>query len=137
MIKFRDIFRHKENLYIHLIKTDDQMYVAKILDEQLTTSLQKEVDEKSKNPKNDIQYDTKYCFVILTTEDFQKQGAHYGVPALNINISFDIVNHLNEEDTELLKKEILQDVAIPDKLRKPFTELYGDESSDEKEDIDE
>ena len=123
MLSFGTIFRYQENYYVHLIETDDTIYAAKILDKEITKQLVRNRDLKSRDPRNRTSEKPVYCFVVLSTKDFAEQAAHYGVPAMAMGISIEVISVLNEEDIKVLKEEIMNDWAVAHILKKTLVDL--------------
>lgn len=108
---FGALFQYNDSKFIYLAETLKEVYVAKIIDDNITKQLEKIYLNKLKRGRTDIDHGMQFCFIKLTCEDFKDQGALYGhqpislvyrrffIPILSENISND--------DLKTLKKEIL------------------------------
>lgn len=129
MINFGDVFRYNnEECYVYLIQIDDIIYAAKILNKELTNEFVRLQNRKSRNPLNRTHEKSTFCFVILTTDEFSDQAAHYGSPQMPTDISDKMqkISTLNTEDIELLKKEIGEDIATYPILRETLLKILKD-----------
>lgn len=111
IFKFDD---DEDYVYLAYSASDNILYCAKILDLEISAHLAKKRDGDDKamrhNPKNDV----SYCFVILTTHDFEGRVAHFGITARNeVKIST-IYDKLNTKDWEGLRDAIMNSSAAPD-----------------------
>ena len=125
MINFGTIFRFKELYYIYLVQTDDVLYAAKILDKELTKQLVRSRDSKSRSSINKTHEKPLYCFVILHTNQFKDQAAHYGSPDMATDLDMEVISMLNEEDVKSLKNEISCDIAANKNLKKLVSEMLN------------
>mgnify|MGYP001579452016 FL=1 len=114
IIKFGDIFNHKECEYICLAVIDDRTYTARILDYDLTKDIERvsriasaggDRAARVKNLKSQL-----FCYVILSTEEFKNRAANYATGASS-NLTFDLRGSLNDEDRKNLKEAIIKDEA--------------------------
>lgn len=124
MLNFGSVFRYGENFYVYLMQTEDTIYAAKILHKELTEDLVRSRNIKSRNPKNKVSEKPMYCFVVLSTQEFKGQAAHYGNPGMSPNIPIEGYSELNEADLKILKHEISIDKAAQIILRKTIKELF-------------
>ena len=126
MINFGDVFRYNEELYVYLVQIDDITFAAKIISKEVTDAFVRLRDTKSKTPGNKTHERTSFCFVVLSSDEFRGQAAHYGRPQMPAEISekIQLVCTLNKEDIELLKSDIKEDVATFEILRKTISELF-------------
>jgi len=125
MLKFGDTFKYNGNDYVYLVKTDEILYAAEILDIQ-NTKLVNEMYEKQCRAGRKPEILSKsplYCLVMLSTELFRERAAHFyntgkNDPANNecSLADLDLVGHLNEIDLKEIKKEIM-DGPVPLELR--------------------
>ena len=120
MVNFGTIFRYNEEYYVYLIETDSILFAARIINKDITKQLIKRVN----NPAVKANGKPMYCFVVLSTNGFKEQAAHYGQPELSKNIYQDVVGELNEEDFNELKEEIKKDSASPIILRETFKKMF-------------
>lgn len=123
LARFGSIFKFKEEYYVYLGETPegDTLYAARILDIEKTNLLKKADEQMSKKPAHVIHDSLTLCFVILTTEDFHGCAAHLLRPDGNATPSSNVEytnKSLNEIDSKELKDTVLNDLAIPEKLKK-------------------
>lgn len=123
MLDFGSIFRYREDFYVYLVQADDLIYAAKILGKEITAQLVRHRDGRSRNPRSRTQDQPMYCFVVLSTERFKEQAAHYGDPAMDTEIRIEPITALDPEDCEALREEILKDDAANIGLRKILGEI--------------
>ncbi|MFH0779791.1 MAG: hypothetical protein V1928_02925 [Parcubacteria group bacterium] len=121
MVKFGDIFRYKEYIYIYLAAKDDgvTLYVSQIFSNREVIqdfiksrsglSVIKTIDPVKKNI-----LDLSHCFIILTTDGFESQMAHLAnSDKHNVNITeSESIGELCREDLNALKKEILDNIDV-------------------------
>jgi len=120
MINFGTIFRYNGQYFVYLIETEDVLFAARIIDKDKTKQLIKKVGSPSTKTDGKI----LYCFVVLSTNGFEDQAAHYGQPNLSKGIYCDVVGELNERDFNELKDEIKTDPASPIILRETISKLF-------------
>jgi hypothetical protein len=115
MIKFGDIFCIKEIEYVYLLQKSDVLYAARILGIEDTQKLEGIRNRQCKTRGGQAQSvslsNTNFCFVVLTTENFEGRGAHLGRPYTSTeherpDWAPETLRSLNEEDLERLKEEI-------------------------------
>ncbi len=117
MKTFGDIIKLDGKEYVFLASTDDVLYLARIPDIVLSQEFIKRRDQAfsigSKNMPAK-QQSKAWCFVELTTKDFEERIALYGYPDTNLTTEdlMDLIGTLSKEDKELLKQEITQDSAV-------------------------
>ena len=124
MLNFGSIFRYQETFYIYLLQTEDTIYAAKILDREITKELLRKREVESRNPRKETHWKPVYCFVVLSTDEFSKQAAHYGFPQMQSNIEIEAIGVINSRDLQELKNEIIKDSAVPPFLRDKIKELF-------------
>lgn len=126
MIKFGDIFRFRDQIYIYLTAKDDGVtyYGAKIIsDSSLINELLKKRESifalKNTSPERVAQYKFITCFILLTTDKFEDCLAHLAGPDRHGITEFEKLGELNEVDIKNLKQEILDnpDVLPPPVIR--------------------
>ena len=125
MLTFGSIFRYREDFYVYFLETEDICYAAKILDEEITRQLLTKRDNLWKNQRDKSQNQNVLCFVLLTTEKFERRAAHYGRPKVNIG-EYEELGKINEVDLDQLKKEVVKDTAVPMILRESITKMFPD-----------
>lgn len=110
LVKFGDVFRHREKEYVFLAETDDAVYAAKILSgdetekfEQLSARLETTPSVRKKS--------FAFSYVVLNTEDFRGRAAHLASTDDSEHqvTRFDVITALNQEDSSAIAKEILSD----------------------------
>lgn len=118
MIKFGDIFRYNEKIFVYLGQTEDITFAARILDGGQTRELLR-LNKISENRRisRPIDESTVFCFVILSTDGFNEQAVHLHESDYNTDIHPEFIIELNKEDVEKLKKEIEEKSAIPSALK--------------------
>ncbi len=116
-----DVFRYSESLYVYLAQVSDITYAAKIISKDMTSQLIRLSENRSRNPLNHTQDNTAYCVVVLSTEDFRDQGAHYGRPQMPEGVATQFISRLDPSDIESLKSKILEDQSTYEALRKALS----------------
>ena len=114
-IKFGDIFNYREKDYVFLVKTDDLIYAAQILDLDLSTQIQRKHSQVLRNGKEAIEarHNVLYCYVVLKTEEFKKRIAHFA-DATHDETSLiigPVIGVLDKCDLEEIRNEILDDYS--------------------------
>jgi hypothetical protein len=108
---FGHIFFHKGKPHIYLVQIGETLYTALIIDKESGEKLNKWHDKKVKMGGVIAQkaaVNTAYRLVLLKTEDFKDDWASLYSPEQSADsINLNIVNELNKEDKEELKKEIM------------------------------
>lgn len=126
MLNFGDVFRYRDSYYIYLLQTGENIFAAKICDHENTKNLKRLTDLRATRGNNRVDENPTFCFVVLTTDEFKNQAAHYGRPDMDTGISMEFICRLNDEDLGALKKEIKADNAANQFLRKTIQELFPD-----------
>lgn len=115
LVKFGDVFRYRETEYVFLAQTDEVVYAAKILDDEMTGKLQVMSDRLERAPTSARRKNPAYSFVILQTDDFKGRAAHFGrTDNSDHQVSrFEVISSLAKEDCTQIKNEILlEDSAV-------------------------
>ncbi|MCR4311060.1 MAG: hypothetical protein NUV54_00605 [Candidatus Taylorbacteria bacterium] len=111
---FGDIFRFREEFYVFLAASSEEIFAAKILDHENSRILESISKRSSDKPL--------YWYVILTTDEFKDRAAHLMKTQQDIGIEplLDWVGgSLNETDLKDLKSEIMKDGSpVPKGLKK-------------------
>ena len=112
MLTFGDVVRIKEEEYVYLAATDEIIYSAKILGHQETTKINNlYIKKQSSGALVDVRVANSplYCFVILTTREFEKRMAHFHQPGRDFQAELErlILGKLNEGDMKEIKQTIL------------------------------
>jgi hypothetical protein len=107
--RFGDIFLHQEDSYVFLAATQDAIYAAKILNEDLTKRVIELDNRRSACPDD---YRTSgsrlYCYTVLTTESYSGRAAIVDEgKGQRPSIDF-IGKSINTEDQKSLKDVILE-----------------------------
>lgn len=116
-LTFGNVFEFMEYKYIFLVSSLKYVYIAKILSDTETKSLEKMLENhlKKGNPIDDIPI---FWFVRLSTLDFKGQWAYLAKPYQDASYSkfFKKINTLkiDKKDLEALKKEILSKNTWPE-----------------------
>lgn len=107
MIKFGDVFRYREELYVFLAKTDDVVFAAQIIDEDKVASINSHMAKISSHDSRRFE-NILYCFVTLETDMFKGQGAHLNKAQGGSNeLNFDeLISNLEKVDLKKIKEEI-------------------------------
>lgn len=119
IIKFGDVFMHKEKEYIFLAKIDEILYTAEILNKEFSQNINRLYELKQKNPRNNCDI-ILYCFVILSTEEFKDRMVHFNKVARDEDsLAFNSIrqNILCEDDLKDIKQEITTSNHIPQELK--------------------
>ncbi|PIP64270.1 hypothetical protein COW57_03945 [Candidatus Roizmanbacteria bacterium CG17_big_fil_post_rev_8_21_14_2_50_39_7] len=107
---FGTIFKYDSCKFIYLLETFKVVYVAKILDDYTTKSLEKMYLKKVRKSEIEVQQGNQFCFIKLTCDDFKNQAAVYGhVPISTIYSKFFTPipsESISNEDLIALKNEI-------------------------------
>ena len=108
LVKFGDIFRHREREYVFLAETDDAVYAAKILDEDETKSFE-QISERLEATNSSRKRSVTFSYVILSTDGFRNRVAHLAsTDNTEHQVSrFDVITSLNSEDRKSIVGEIL------------------------------
>lgn len=112
MLNFGDTFRHREKEFVYLAQTADILYAALILNQEESEDLnrlQKRIKDGSKT--GTMLSNKLYCFVTLTTKEFESRAAHLGntqqdESTTNECVSLNPTGKLNSPDLKQIKKEI-------------------------------
>ncbi|MCH7758955.1 hypothetical protein IID20_01195 [Patescibacteria group bacterium] len=111
LIKFGDIFRHKEKEYVFLAKTENIIYAAQILDKVNTKKIHELYKLKSRNTIDAQKCEHKplFCYVLLSTEEFKERMTHLYKPEKDeSSIFFDKIGTvLNTKDLQDIKEQII------------------------------
>ena len=126
MINFGNIFKYQDDFYVYLVQTGDIIYAARIIDLEQTKALIKFRDRMAKNPTKMAPDKPLYCFVVLCTDDFANQAAHYGKPEMSKDIVINPISMLNQHDLKNLSQEIINDKAAAPLLKEVVGKIYGD-----------
>lgn len=124
-MNFGDIFLYNEENFVFLVREDDIIFAALILDKEQTQRLDRWRDREFKKSNSRADGQTEFCYVVLTTEAFKERAAHYGNPDKDVDISLDIYDKLDSEDVEKLKNEIIQDNAVMPALKMAVKKYFG------------
>lgn len=124
MFSFGKIFRYKDAYYIYLVQVSDVTYAAKILDLEITKQLLRKLDGLPKTRNDQTDNSPLFSFVILTTDDFCNQAAHYGGQGMLGELPCEIVGEINEDDRNTLIDVIVADTASPIALRNAIGEMF-------------
>lgn len=122
---FGDIFVHEGLEYVFLAATSDQIYVAKILDINLSKRVKTLYEASIRKNKEVKLRNLLYCFVVLTTEEVKGRmaslsktdGYRFEKEIRKVNLS------LNEKDFSALKDEILSSRGTPIVLKELISQL--------------
>ncbi len=119
---YGDIFEFSQKEYIFLAKTSEIIYAAQILNKEnsvrLDSLLQRRITQNTDEKL--IESNTLYCFVMLTTEEFNKRCAFLGNTGKD-DFSMSITKlsqSINERDQKAIKQEIMTSKAVPVELKK-------------------
>lgn len=116
-IKFGTAFRYREKDFVFLAKTENIVYAAQILDEELTHEVKK-MYERVEKRRRDAHQELLYCFVELRTEEFAERAAHFANTGKE---EFGFLpqpsKSLIYEDLVEIKREVL-DGPVPIELKK-------------------
>ena len=110
-MKFGDIFKYKEKDYVYLAHTQETLYSALILDDQMSEKLRKMVEvagfKKSSPAFSELINRPAYCFVELSTSEVKARLAHLGkADLLGGDCTVLLSGQLNKEDMRQIIKEI-------------------------------
>ena len=122
-LTFGDVVRLDGKDLIFLGLTTEIIYLAKMLDLEgsrqfvaVRDSVFKSTPKAAKASNNQL-----YCFIELETSEFKNRIAHYGIredkSEYILEDFLDKIGSLNSKDKSLLKKEILDDGALPEDLK--------------------
>lgn len=120
IIKFGDVFKYKEKEFVYLAKTDEILYVAEILNKEITSKINARYENIERNGKFAKYKDHPlYCFVMLTTKELKDRMAHFYKPGHNEgDLNFGgIFCSLNISDLRDIKSAILKG-PVPKELQK-------------------
>jgi|GEM_PF-1027103 len=108
IIKFGDIFRYREYEYVFLAQSNDTIFAAKIINNEIVNKIQ-ELSAKREASMSKLKRHALYSLVMLNTKDFEGKAVHfYGTdsPEHQSVTSFDIIGDLEKEDVLSIKAEI-------------------------------
>jgi len=110
LVKFGDVFRHREKEYVFLAQTVDVVYAALILDEIMTEKFQK-ISDIQETKLTTRRKTAAFSFVILRSEAFKGRAAHLAKTDNSEHQAtrFDLITSLNKEDCLQIKNEILSE----------------------------
>lgn len=119
LLTFGDVFSIGEKEYVYLGLQQDLIYAALICSKRDTDKV---VDMHNKVAASGVgapklNENRLYCFVILTTDEFEGRAAHLGNPSLQSVPRMQKACSLNEQDIVELKKEIQASRGVPNALR--------------------
>ncbi len=130
-MKFGDIVKFKNWECVYLMETPEIIYLARILDEEISKSLiaqrQKIFTQGSKS-MGYKQGMLKWSFVELSTAEYKERIAHYGQPDFDPEDIIDHISVLNVEDQKVLQTEIKNDPNVAKKLREHIAKLKIEEA---------
>lgn len=127
MVTFGDVFTVNGAKYVYLTESDGVLYAAKVITPEQVQMIERTLMKNGASPTGKHRNDNHlYCFVRLTTAQFEDHGAHLGKtddPA--VRNPFGVFAALNREDRETLLTEILGDSesAVPGPVKDAAREL--------------
>lgn len=118
-INFGDIFRHKGEEYIFLKATEDKIYAAKILNNELSRKVSSFYEKQQVKGKKDLESHPLFAFVTLTTDQFKDRLAHFKETGGNDirSVIEPLEISLLEEDIKQIKDFIKTSPCIPPELK--------------------
>lgn len=128
MIVFGDIFAFDENKYVYLTESDGILYAAKIIPPGTADEIERLMLANAANPTRIYKnQNIAYCFVRLTTDGYDRHGAHLGkTNDPTVASAYNKVSQLNDADRTSLINEILNGDAakgIPNEVKDAVREL--------------
>lgn len=117
MLTFGKVFRHRDKLYVFLAEIDSVIYSAKILDCQVSKTLEQAYNQQVVAKGISDREQLAWAFVMLTTEEWNNQACHYGNTTEYDGRFEEIFKELNSQDLENLKKEMLDSSHVPKSLK--------------------
>lgn len=123
---FGDIFLYKTEEYIFLTADEDVWYVARILSEPNSIILKRAYNRAVYKNKALVERMLVYCFVELSTKEFQGRVAHFKDSQKDNNMEIPKILEvgLNDEDKKEIATEILRDnTPVPLGLKAAFKKL--------------
>jgi|GEM_PF-1454439 len=126
MLTFGSIIKCDDGEYVYLATMGDIVYLAKILNDELSQSLI-EVRERlersgvrgSASAQKKLENEALLCFIVLTTAEFQDRAASFANPGRDQEF-IKVMNNLaelNETDFSALKLEISDSRGVPRELK--------------------
>ena len=120
LLTFGQIFLFDGSNYVWLVPDieNEELHVARILDEEQTRILENAAELAGKRLHSDAYQTPVLAYVILDTKDFEGLAAHLYNSGENINKwgSFPIKGSLDKVDIEKLRKRILEGTGLPQRL---------------------
>jgi hypothetical protein len=124
LLVFGDIIKYNDESYIFLASTSDQLYTAKILAFDLSHKITEAYKHALTKNKEIKLRNLLYCFVILTTQQFEKRIAHLAKTESQFEKGLTKTNFkLNKKDLISLKEEILISRGVPIILKELVSKL--------------
>lgn len=110
---FGDIIRYKDADYIFLAKTEDIIYLANILDKEITKQLKQREESLISQSGPNIERKLNslvFCYIMLETEEFKGKAAHFGKPGYDnsLNLINKLAVRLSKEDIANLRNAVIQ-----------------------------
>lgn len=112
LVKFGDVFRHREREYVFLAETDDAVYAARILNERETQRFETLADQLTARAANPTRIGSSaFSYVILNTEEFRDRAAHLASTEHSEHQTsrFDVFSTLTAEDCASIARVILSE----------------------------
>jgi hypothetical protein len=125
VIKFGSVFRYRELCYVYLGQTEDIIYAARILDGVHTKRLAELSEKRAKETHHRTNDGAMFCFVILKTDELREQAAYLNQTENETDLTIEPYMDLCDEDINDLKTKILEDGAIPSKLKEIVAETFA------------
>ena len=118
-LAFGDVFVMGDKEYVYLGIHEDIVYAARICEPRHTEQMLQRYEELQASGTSEakLREHVLFCFVILSTEEFNGRAAHFGQPTTNIRSYREGGCCLNEEDIEKLKAEIQSSRGAPRALK--------------------
>ena len=120
LLTFGQVFLFDGSNYVWLVPDieNDELHVARILNENQTMTLEHAAESAGKKLHSDAHEAPVLAYVVLTTRDFEGLAAHLYKSNENIDKwkNFPIKGSLDKEDIEKLRKRILDGTGLPPRL---------------------
>ncbi len=107
---FGSVFMYKGKEYVFLAKTESIVYAAEILSTQASTQIDRLFQKQVAGGKDvNVRQHWLYCYVMLTTHDYEGRSAHMGKTGQDNFSSFvdPLQKELNAEDLKNIKDGIM------------------------------
>lgn len=124
LLVFGDVFIYRDEEYIFLASTSDQIYAAKVLNIRLSSEIYESYKSMIRKNKEIKLRNLLYCFVVLTTQILKDRLAHLAKTEHKFEKAIEKSSmSLNKKDLLALKDEIVSSRGVPIILKELISTL--------------